>query len=94
MLDYSACCCQGGRPYNEDSIGISDSIDPIGTFALADGLGGHGMGDIASASAVKCVMEGDPAYHGNDFLAHGDPPKNYVHKLFSCPKEQENNCLR
>lgn len=69
MLDYSACCCQGGRPYNEDSIGISDSIDPIGTFALADGLGGHGMGDIASSIAVKCVMEGDPALHGNEFLA-------------------------
>lgn len=69
MLDYSACCCQGGRPYNEDSIGISDSIDPVGTFALADGLGGHGMGDIASSTAIKCAMESSHLLRGNDFLA-------------------------
>ena len=68
MLDYSACCCQGGRPYNEDSIGISESIEPIGTFVLADGLGGHGMGDIASSTAVKCVITGNTSLHGNDFL--------------------------
>ena len=71
MLDYSTCCCQGGRPYNEDSIAISDSIEPIGTFALADGLGGNGMGDIASSIAVKCALEGDSSLRGGDFLAQG-----------------------
>lgn len=68
MLNYSACCCQGGRTYNEDSIGISDAITPIGVFALADGLGGHGMGDIASSTAIRCVLETEPLLRGNEFL--------------------------
>lgn len=41
----------GDRPVNEDSI-FSGSFGQSGCFVLADGLGGHGMGDEASALAV------------------------------------------
>ena len=43
---------KGGRDYNEDSIGILEN-----TFVLADGLGGHDNGEIASRLAVDYVIE-------------------------------------
>lgn len=55
-MDYAICCCPGQRPYNEDRVGaLAEQMDR-GTFVLADGLGGHGMGDIASSLAVECVL--------------------------------------
>ena len=45
MIDYAVCCCQGQRSYNEDRVGISTEQGDCATFVLADGLGGHGMGD-------------------------------------------------
>lgn len=56
MIDYAVCCCQGQRFYNEDCVGISRVQGNRATFVLADGLGGHGMGDIASSLAVKCAL--------------------------------------
>ena len=40
---------RGGRPHNEDSLRASAEQ---GIFVLADGLGGHGHGEVASALAV------------------------------------------
>ena len=56
MIDYAVCCCQGQRSYNEDRVGISTEQGDCATFVLADGLGGHGMGDIASSLAVECSL--------------------------------------
>ena len=47
---------KGDRPINEDSLGVWEN-DQIKCLALADGLGGHGAGDIASNLAVTTVME-------------------------------------
>ncbi|MCD8006362.1 MAG: protein phosphatase 2C domain-containing protein [Oscillospiraceae bacterium] len=47
----------GGRSCNEDSVGIR--VEDKGILAIvADGLGGHGGGDIASRLTVDIVSEG------------------------------------
>ena len=43
---------KGGREVNEDFVQISKLTDGV-TVALADGLGGHGLGDEASRTAVQ-----------------------------------------
>lgn len=43
------------RKQNEDSFG-ADS--PPGLFIVADGMGGHAAGEVASQLAVRCAMEG------------------------------------
>lgn len=43
------------RKQNEDSFG-ADS--PPGLFIVADGMGGHAAGEIASQLAVRCATEG------------------------------------
>ncbi len=44
----------GSRPYNEDSIGAFNKSDGC-CVVLADGLGGHGKGEVASKTAVEAV---------------------------------------
>lgn len=46
----------GGRQYNEDCLG-SKSIDGGGLFVLADGLGGHQHGELASKLAVQTLLD-------------------------------------
>ena len=48
---------QGGRPYNEDSVG-SKQDDGCGIFVVADGLGGHQFGEVASACVRDTLLEG------------------------------------
>lgn len=47
---------RGGRPENEDSIRL-ESRSGRTILALADGLGGHGGGEVASALAVDAVCQ-------------------------------------
>ncbi len=54
-LDIDIFCQQGGREYNEDSVLIGSNKDNF--FAIvADGLGSHGGGDIASKLAVETIL--------------------------------------
>ncbi len=46
----------GGRRYNEDSVGARSYPDGD-LFVVADGLGGHLHGEMASACAVKSILE-------------------------------------
>lgn len=46
---------RGGREYNEDSADVFLAEDRA-AFVLADGLGGHLCGDIASKSAVETIL--------------------------------------
>lgn len=55
-IDYALLSKQGDRLYNEDSVLVMPSVVPA-TFAVADGLGGHGFGNIASAMVVATVKE-------------------------------------
>ena len=47
---------RGGRPENEDSICL-ESRSGRTVLTLADGLGGHGGGEVASALAVNTVCQ-------------------------------------
>ena len=51
---FSKCSNPGGRPVNEDCIGTA-VFGASFCFVAADGLGGHGGGDIASNAAVEAV---------------------------------------
>lgn len=51
MLDYTAFSDKGERQINEDTVGVLKKEDTF-YFFLADGLGGHGLGNIASGFAV------------------------------------------
>ena len=55
MFDVFEYSNQGGRSYNEDSIG-SNYDDSKGIFVVADGLGGHALGEEASAGAVETIV--------------------------------------
>lgn len=56
QLTYAEITNIGGRKVNEDSIGVINTASRTG-FILCDGLGGHGMGDIASQMAVEIFFE-------------------------------------
>ena len=52
------------RELNEDSIGITFNRDASkGLFVLADGMGGHNAGEVASKIAIQTVLE-----HGKEEL--------------------------
>ena len=55
VFEYSN---KGGRNYNEDSMGCSFGEDS-GIFVVADGLGGHSLGDLASDTAVEVLTFDD-----------------------------------
>ena len=46
----------GSRPVNEDSVSIAHT-DCGSCFILCDGLGGHGMGDVASSVVCESFKE-------------------------------------
>lgn len=52
----------GGRRHNEDAI-FCRAGEKVGCFVVADGLGGHGFGEVASQKAVQFAEE--------DFLKNG-----------------------
>lgn len=53
-ISYYMLTNPGMRDHNEDCIGMADT--PAGKcFMLADGLGGHGKGEVASSLAVETV---------------------------------------
>ncbi|MCD8361602.1 MAG: protein phosphatase 2C domain-containing protein [Lachnospiraceae bacterium] len=52
MMKFTAFTNPGSREVNEDSTGIIEYGDGV-CFVVADGLGGHGKGDIASQLAVS-----------------------------------------
>lgn len=45
----------GGREYNEDNVGMKNT-DTGAVFVLADGLGGHRFGELASECAVNSIL--------------------------------------
>ena len=45
------------RTNNEDSIGISDKNQAVPFIMIADGMGGHNAGEVASANAVEIISK-------------------------------------
>lgn len=54
MTSYAVISKSGGRPVNEDAVLVREGGGRQ-LFALADGLGGHGAGEVASGLAVEQV---------------------------------------
>ena len=55
MVTFSMLSEIGSRGNNEDCVGMYQDGDTF-CFALADGLGGHGCGEVASRMAVDAVI--------------------------------------
>lgn len=57
MIEYAVVSDQGDKQNNEDTVKITrnQSLSTYG-FILADGLGGHGNGDIASHFVSECAV--------------------------------------
>lgn len=53
MLEYATITNKGDRSVNEDSIAVIPSDKTGFACILCDGLGGHGMGDVASKSVCN-----------------------------------------
>lgn len=53
MLEYATITNKGDRSVNEDSIAVIPSGKTGFACILCDGLGGHGMGDVASKSVCN-----------------------------------------
>lgn len=56
MISYQLLSNIGGRGNNEDNIGMYQQDEEY-CFVLADGLGGHGKGEIASQVAVETAVK-------------------------------------
>ena len=52
MITYKSISRMGSRSVNEDCVGMHRKGQEYGFF-LADGLGGHGKGEVASKTAVE-----------------------------------------
>lgn len=57
MITTAKFSCIGGRPVNEDSCDVLESKNENVLAVVADGLGGHGGGDIASSTAVYMLSD-------------------------------------
>jgi len=75
-LEYAQITDRGRtRDHNEDYIGcvIPQSREQVRShgwlFALADGVGGHDLGEVASRMAVESVVEGFRAAPGGESLS-------------------------
>lgn len=72
MISYYSINEQGGREYQEDSVGVYLSKKQA-VFLVADGLGGHGKGDVASSFIIK---------HALQQLKQGIQPEEYFQKTY------------
>lgn len=57
LIDSTTATSKGGRPYQEDAV-LSDFAvgSDVGFAVLADGMGGHAAGDIASKIVVTVMF--------------------------------------
>lgn len=92
-FDVASALDQGNRDYQEDALVADFSVgDDIGIIVLADGMGGHAAGDVASKIVVTEVYselkfhcdsffsdeEGLPSLMGNAVFSANDCLKSHI----------------
>lgn len=78
MITYAVISEKGSRPINEDSLAARMTVDSW-CFALADGLGGHGRGEIASQIVVQKAV----TYHESN-----GTDADFISKAFELGQEE------
>lgn len=68
MISYAQISNKGDREYNEDCTTLCKKAKRY-VFGLADGLGGHGHGDVASALAMEALQEQEETEELRESLA-------------------------
>lgn len=78
MITYAMISKEGNREKNEDFIGMKEDEGAF-CFVLADGLGGHGRGDVASKLVVEETKE---LFH------HTSNIDNFLRKAYSTSQDK------
>ncbi len=73
MFLFKSLSRPGERDHNEDYVGTANNGDSY-CFVLADGLGGHGGGDVASRLVSQCVLQ--------NFEKNGQVTEAYMKQCF------------
>ena len=76
-VNFAVVTNEGNRIINEDSVGVFRRGDDY-CFVLCDGLGGHGMGDIASGITVD-VFE--------NLFTEGNDAVSFLNKAFTAAQD-------
>ena len=89
-FDVASALDRGGRDYQEDSL-VSDFAvgDDCGIVVLADGMGGHSAGDIASKTVVTEVYS-ELKFHSDLFFDHAE----HLPQLMLRAITNANDCVR
>ncbi|MGB5836331.1 MAG: protein phosphatase 2C domain-containing protein [Albidovulum sp.] len=89
-FDVASAICQGGRDYQEDAI-ITDfpAGADAGVVVLADGMGGHAAGDVASKIVVTEVFS-DLKFESANFSEFESNIPNYL----TSATANANECVR
>ena len=89
-FDVASALDRGGRDYQEDSL-VSDFAvgDDCGIVVLADGMGGHSAGDVASKLVVTEVYS-ELKFHSDLFFDHADS----LPQLMLSAITNANDCVR
>lgn len=89
-FDVACALDRGGRDYQEDTL-VSDFAvgDDLGIVVLADGMGGHSAGDIASKIVVTEVFS-ELKFHSDLFFDHAEQ----LPELMQSALESANECVR
>lgn len=89
-FDVASAICQGGRDYQEDAI-VTDfpfGAD-TGVVVLADGMGGHAAGDVASKIVVTEVFS-ELKFQSSNFVDF----ENEIPHFLTAAAVNANNCVR
>jgi serine/threonine protein phosphatase PrpC len=73
MFETAQVCERGGREVNQDAV-WSGAAEGVFGWALADGLGGMGGGELASAAAIAAIASG----LSSDFRAMSEATQSAV----------------
>ncbi len=89
-FDVASALDRGGRDYQEDSLVADFAVgDDCGIVVLADGMGGHSAGDVASKIVVTEVFS-ELKFHSDLFFDHAQS----MPTLMSNAINSANACVR